>query len=160
MHITQEIQFCDLIKQRSVKPSPASSSSSFACKAHQLSTYYYTVTWSECGHLAWYPSPLVTLLKGLGTANYVVDYPFKTTIELFTATLAFCSDQHLYPQLPSNMDDIISSRIYTTLVIVDVYSTGTNIIVQHCQMLESKLGTNVAATCLAIPQVLPHLSSR
>ena len=101
--------------------------------------------------LASYPSPSVRLLKGLGTANFVsVNQPsVATNISVRKLTLS--------AKLPSNMDDIISSRIYTTLVIVDVYSTG---IVQHCQMLETKLGTNVAATCLAIPQVLPHLSSQ
>ena len=39
-------------------------------------------------------------------------------------------------KLLANTDDIISSRIFTSLAIVDVYNVG---IVQQCQMLESEL---------------------
>ena len=52
-------------------------------------------------------------------------------------------------KLLANTDDIISSRIFTSLAIVDVYNVG---ILQQCQMLESELNTNVLALCLMNPE--------
>ena len=55
-------------------------------------------------------------------------------------------------KLLANTDDIISSRIFTSLAIVDVYNVG---IVQQCQMLESDLNTNVLSLCLKNPEDAP-----
>ena len=41
-------------------------------------------------------------------------------------------------KLLANTDDIISSRIFTSLAIVDVYNMG----IVQCQMLESELNTD------------------
>ena len=51
-------------------------------------------------------------------------------------------------------NDIISSRIFTSLAIVDVYNVG---IVQHCQMLDSELNTNILALCLKNPEDAPAI---
>ena len=51
-------------------------------------------------------------------------------------------------------NDIISSRIFTSLAIVDVYNVG---IVEQCQMLDSKLNTNVLALCLKNPEDAPAI---
>ena len=55
-------------------------------------------------------------------------------------------------KLLANTDDIISSRIFTSLAIVDVYNVG---IVQQCQMLESELNTDVLVLCLKNPEDAP-----
>ena len=50
--------------------------------------------------------------------------------------------------LLSSTDDKISSRIFTSLAIVDVYNIG---LVQQCRMLEAEASTNVLAQCLKNP---------
>ena len=57
-------------------------------------------------------------------------------------------------KLLANPGDIISDRIFSSLVIVDTYSTS---IVQQCRMLESALGTYVLAECLENPQDTPSI---
>ena len=48
-------------------------------------------------------------------------------------------------RLLTNSDDTMSSRIFTSLAIVDVYSIT---IVQQCRLLEAPLGTNIIYKCL------------
>ena len=57
-------------------------------------------------------------------------------------------------KLLASIDDIISSGIFTSLAIMDVYNVG---IVQQCQMLDSKLNTNVLALCLKNPEDAPAI---
>ena len=52
-------------------------------------------------------------------------------------------------RLLTNSDDTMSSRIFTSLAIVDVYSIT---IVQQCRLLEAPLGTNIIYKCLENPE--------
>ena len=52
-------------------------------------------------------------------------------------------------RLLTNSDDNMSSRIFTSLAIVDVYSIT---IVQQCRLLEAPLGTNIIYKCLENPE--------
>ncbi len=52
-------------------------------------------------------------------------------------------------KLLTTPNDSISKRIFSSLAIVDIYSSS---IVQQCRMLESTLGTHILAQCLQHPQ--------
>ena len=56
-------------------------------------------------------------------------------------------------KLLSSSKDTISSRVFTSLAIEDVFETS---IVQQCRMLESNLGTNILAQCLTDPENATH----
>ena len=56
--------------------------------------------------------------------------------------------------LLSSTDDKISSRIFTSLAIVNVYNIG---LVQQCRMLEAEASTNVLAQCLENPTDAPAI---
>ena len=57
-------------------------------------------------------------------------------------------------KLLASIDDIISSGIFTSLAIMDVYNVS---IVQQCQLLESELNTKVLALCLKNPEDAPAI---
>ena len=57
-------------------------------------------------------------------------------------------------KLLSDTDDKISSRIFTSLAIVDVYNVS---IIQLCKMLEADVNTNVLAMCLKSPTDAPTI---
>ena len=57
-------------------------------------------------------------------------------------------------KLLSNNGDTMSSRIFTSLAIEDVYSIS---IVQQCKMLEATLSTDVVNQCLSTPDCAPAI---
>ena len=58
-------------------------------------------------------------------------------------------------KLLSNTDDKISSRIFSSLAILDVYNVG--LVVQQCRTLEAEVSTNVLAQCLKNPTDAPAI---
>ena len=56
-------------------------------------------------------------------------------------------------KLLSSSKDTISSRMFTSLAIEDVFETS---IVQQCRMLESNLGTDILVQCLTDPENATH----
>ena len=57
-------------------------------------------------------------------------------------------------KLLSSTDDKISSHIFSSLAILDVYNVG---LVQQCRMLEAEVSTNVLAQCLKNPTDAPAI---
>ena len=57
-------------------------------------------------------------------------------------------------KLLCDTDDKISSRIFTSLAIIDVYNVS---IIQQCRMMETDVNTNVLAMCLKSPTDAPNI---